>query len=38
VHEPVVGQTAELRVEERNELIESVPIAASDLPKEHRDV
>jgi hypothetical protein len=34
----MVGQTAELLVQERNELIEGVTIAASDLLEQRRDV
>jgi hypothetical protein len=34
----MVGQTTELLVQERNELVEGVTIAASDLPEEHRNL
>jgi hypothetical protein len=34
----MVGQTAELLVQERDELVESFTVTSSDLPKQRRDV
>jgi hypothetical protein len=37
-HEPIVGQSAKMLVQEWNELVEGFTTAASELPNERRDV